>query len=742
MSKNLTDSGGGHADNVKPITTDSAPSHQDIFPPLITVPGDALLTGLAYKNISDLVVSTWFQASSTLSIGLNATQNTVILNVPLFNDYTNPLLKLWIMLHDRANIVLDYRVTVFGSQNLTGAVEMGVTATKITSPTINDLRVIEAKTAPINGTVLYTFSLGTIVGDDGRMRNFWPIQGTKDNPFDIAGSLQDITSAYLVVLNNIPIQSAITSSTEKIYMRIESRMNPMSSLALVSLSRTSQALQILTSFKPAVSLEDYSFTPRLNGSSTTPFNLNGLSMNHVFGSDSQLYMSLDGLYSIADAFPAEINDVDHMLISYSEVAEVQLDLRKEIETEDEVAYILQNKAGKIESPSGMNVWVEEDGGYKLDTYTQESTHGIVVHTSLKLNHLWSESSKNGVKTFRGFPTELHQTVYGWIVFSDTGYRKPPISIQNLQLEDFVKDFDTHAATYVTGNLVQSINSILLKTDPSFTFKMFQYKQSTGASEYGPGVIPKESETRSVSLKLASVGAIAFGKDKTTRFIIIPYSFVSIDRSSGVKAEEYSNFMITTGNLANKKIGFGVSYTMDMLVKSSDLSFSVGEYIIAPTYDQFNKVPEYTRRVVFSTTVPPNVSIALSTQGLPIIATLPPKLFPKIGPTELLVFDLITPNNNQTIMTICWDPRYEVFYMHPVLQTLPLYAVYNTHNVGQCIIGNMYRTTIGNLPPTSLAKDFITRVISGNSDDKIILKEKRGPTLTVVTRDLLEKILWK
>lgn len=743
-NKNLTQATGG-AEPPVPITTDSSPSKADVFPPLVTIPPEALLTGLAHKDISAIASGTWLQASSLINLPLNATQNTVLLNVPLFNDYTNDAIRLMWLLHDRFNGIIDYRVTVFGNQVLFGALEMGITPHKIANPTVNDLRIIEGKTVPANGTILYTFSLGTIVGDDGVMRNFW---NTTD-------SMANITSAYLVVLTNVPIMTAMDSSNTNIYIRIESKLDPMSAFALTSMSSISSAVTKLTDTSSSVTLS----TSKVDGASL--LNLNGTRVSQLFGKD-QLYMSYDGLYDIGTSNSFDPSEVTISSTEFSHIGQEwwsAASKKNAFGTKYTCTYPYSNKfaAGNFYS----KVTYTDQDIETIDTPPQ-TCYTVTTHTwNGKIGFVGSTLVRDFANVHQvhdsafGYVKNANWTnkSYGFLVIPDknnplTVKFKKDISPATTDFADIFSNWDIRAVDVLAGDVIQSLTAVTyLGTVPSvemFTTKSSEWTSSGFKSSYNFATIAakviqdeKIAYVFPFSVIVKGFDDLEYDKSGYTKDGSGPWIRNAINTTNWDSINADNNPVNTQfTNQANTVI-VGVR-TADYSPKYSDFSFSYGEFIISPSYELYTKVPEMTRRVVFTTTVPSTVTQALAEDGIPTIETLMPLTFPVLEKNEIISFDLVTPNNFQTILTVMWDPNYNVFYSNPKDQTLPRFAVYNTHGMGDLLLANCYKTTIGNLPKKSIATDFLTRIVAVNDKNPTIISSvKNGPTLTLLKKSMLK-----
>lgn len=742
-NRNLTQATGG-AEPPIPISTDSSPSKADVFPPLITVPPQALLTGIACKDIFSVATSTWLQSTSLVNLPLNATQNTVLLNVPLFNDYTNDAIRLLWLLHDRFNGVVDYRVTIFGNQVLFGALEMGVTPTKIVSPTVNDLRIIEGKTVPANGTILYTFSLGTIVGEDGIQRNFW---NTSD-------SMANITSAYLVVLCNVPIMTAMDSSNTNIYIRIESKLNPISAFALTSMDSISSAVAKLTASNGTAVRSVLS-----NGNSaSTLTGLNGTTVAQLLGRE-QLYLSLDGSYDIGITQNYQPSE----LASFAQSTSLTLGQTMWIARES-----LHECIKGIVPYTGLTTFSALTH-YNSVSYTHVANPTVVsaVPSWTTTTFNWTNNTDivgsyviqtyNDVLAFPNYeesgnvyysrPVTQKAMVCGYLYFTDTtNPLKPQFKSRPARWQDFLYDFDAMAITLLDGDIIQSLVGVSY-TDylpDVFVRNIVTQEYVDNKNEFSP-----KFAFTSTAAKVIKDNRIVYVFPYTVTFT--PNQYLTYDMStydetgSGIYMRHSLNLVQLNSLLKEtvqsiQKIDATLYFGYKLSAFSptfQNFTFAYGEFIIAPEYTLYSKVPETTRRIVFTSSVPSSVSAALALDGIPTSETLTPLTFPKLEKNEIISFDLITPNNFQTIMTVMWDPAYQVFYCAPKDQTLPLYAVYNTHGMGDLLLGNCFKTTIGNLPRRSMAVDFLSRVVEPLTNHNVITSIKNGPTLTVLKKSMIK-----
>lgn len=168
---------------------------------------------------------------------------------------------------------------------------------------------------------------------------------------------------------------------------------------------------------------------------------------------------------------------------------------------------------------------------------------------------------------------------------------------------------------------------------------------------------------------------------------------------------------------------------------TEYSFSLGEFKNAPTYSLFQKVPEGFSRLVFTTEIPANVDEEFAVSALPTVGSLTPDL-PPLEDNQVVMFDLVTPQNRQTVLRVGYSPVYKAFYA--AFNDRDFYSVYNTHDAASLFIANCAVYSIGTLPSTSPLSTFLSRVTTGEATDSIIMKKRAGPYIQTLPRKFLQK----
>lgn len=710
----------GSAEAPPAITTDVSPVNQPILPSIQTVPEEALFMGGAYKDLTAMVKSTWLQTPSLFNIPLNATSGTVVLNIPLYGEMLSDPAKVFIALHSRFFGSVHFRVTVFGASTLIGGLEVGWTIRRIVSPSINDLRVIKGETIPANNCSVYTFKMGPIVPGDGIMRNFFNTSSSETTFVDIA-TMNWTDYPHFVVLQNVPLQSNITAeSLSQVYMRIESLIDPNFVVALDNIQRLTAAKNLLFN-------STFDGTLPTTDKAGTFTNLIGKSMGTIF-KKNQLYLSLDGLYSLNETDLRIVQDQKYFNYWIKWYLKLTLKI-------DRFPFI-----GTIISPY-------EDEQSRVFYYAQTGSFPMLHWTTSDMACKFGYSQVTGA-TSGSVSMNVGMTwLYGVLVLNEFGTEdfEYDLKMSDEALKS-INPITTHLETQSSiiinaltyEGTIQTLVNVAFQGDDleltTFFYDALPY--SSDATVYG--IAPNSKATKvdgktALSISFLPRAAVLIGQN-SNRYLFF-YRVVIGDGhicKSGT-AVEITSPKVFTGNYV-----ISSSVKMKGLIRISDFTFSYGPYLNAPSFTLFKKVPEYSRRVVFTDKIPQSVAQGLKSDGIPTVTSLSPYLFPDLDDNEVLNFNLITPNNNQTIFTVSYAKQYDTFYIVPNNQSLDLYAVYNSHDCQNLIFSNPVKTTVGNLPRTSLAVDFQSRITEGVSTDTLILPTRIGPRLTTVKRELLEK----
>lgn len=733
----------GAAQAPAPITTDAAPTNQAILPTLQTVPEAAIFMGGAYKDLTALVKSTWLQSPSIINIPLNATSGTVVLNVPLYGEMLSDAAKVFILLHSRFFGSVHYRITVFGASTMIGGLEVGWTIRHMANPTINDLRVIKGETIPANNCQVYTFNIGPIVPSDGIQRNFFTTQGNAGNSatnFVDPATMDWTAYPHFVVLQNIPLQSNITAELNQVYMRVETMLDPNFSVVLDNLQRLTHVKNaLLTKVSPN------SFS--LKSTATSFINLIGLPLSKIFNSE-QLYLSLDGKYSLSGL---------NLRTSFD-----HFDLKQQIGFDS--SYSMYSWTGITKENGGetqigfyqAKITGDEPQltGYLVTKFNQPSS------TILAFTKYHQLSNISGVESSLEYLNIDTVTTFGVLTFDTSGQIVFDYDFDITLDDDFPLDWTTGlvAASYLSEKLkFDGTSQNLLGvsyTGPAPTFDTYEYKEMANKTRdhIGPvkdrarihllGFQPtvdgvKKENVEDIDFKILGQGMALYSEkgNKLLFFYSMTIPAKYVQRHGAYTAVFYLDDNIPTSQC---HLGLHANVLLRNDFDLSDFSYSFGGYLNSPTFDLFVKVPERARRVVFTERIPPSVSQGLSGDGIPTAETIYPSLFPSMTDNEVLNFNLVTPNNNQTIFTVCYAAQYKTFYIVPVDQALDLYATYNSHDCQNLIFQNPVKTTIGNLPRSSMANDFQSRIVKGTDTDTLILPLKTGPRLTTVTRAILKR----
>lgn len=757
-----------------PITTDATPQEQQLVPPLITVPSTALYEGGAYKDLMYIAHNNWLQASSLIEVPFDATTDTVILNVPMYSEYLNNAIKMVILMHDRFFGSIDYRITMLGASTIIGGIEVGTTVVGLSAPTINDLRIIKGETVPANNTQVWTFTLGPVVAIDGVKRHFFTHSDESGVSFSDITNQDWSAFPHLVVLQNIPLQSNITASMSKLYLRIETKLNPDFTCALSQITRINTAVTALLATTPS------SFSGRRGkkqlGEITTPNNvlaLNGLSLGQVFN-QSQIYLSTDGYYSVNAPTSTQSSYFGRMRINPTSVVTSYVDGNNKVTSNWNMYDYFREFDGTF-TVSELNVdcasiiaSVRNDFNNYLTVSWLNETHTVQAQTiygviliettttpgNFNLNNAQfidqDTYEKMTYEDVMNFPSpftadEAFSNIF--LSYLESNISSETYSVQNLTGVTYVGseiqvnsrysvpnyDFDGVGGTSPWGTTGSTPNGLVR---PCYLWKKDGLYHAITSSDMGTGML---------NLQIGTTGAVITGTKSLT--VAIPYRITTrlttVD-SANISLCSFSSKESYGSTLAPQTLWTNQISTDMYIYKEWDLtdfSYIYADYYTAPDISLYTKVPETARRLVATTYVPGSVAEALSSDGIPTVSSLSPVIFPTLAAHEVIHFQIVSPNNNQTIFTVVYDGTYNTFYFVPRDDNLPIYGVFNTRDAQNYIIKNAYRSTIGNIPTASLGTNFLSRIVSQSDlTSKRVLNGGKGPTLTTMTESLLQRII--
>lgn len=768
-----------------PITTDVSPVQQPIIPDLITQPAVNIYEGGLIKGLHDLALSTWQQASSIIEVPLDGTSGTVILNVPMINDYVNDSIKLLLLLHDRWYGSIDYRVTLFGASTIIGGIEVGTTIRKFATPTINDLRVIHAETVPANNTQVYTFTLGPTVDRTGVKKYFFTT-----TEWSVSAASKDFDEyPCFVVMQNVPLQSNMSTNATKIYMRIETKLNPSTIFVVESLSRISDALKKLT----ASTLNN-----RWVGAS--PIAIEGIPLSQLFNWDN-VYISTDGRIAVESHSSTGLNYTPnptlHCDILIPRFGNTSNDPLTHYYDEDPEYYGTHFHDGKWNCKLRFSNYKPPDEAHKLIVGEGEDPYSLIWKYdpnplnffTVIVNSNWHYDSDK----FPGFKTaDFFMTVYGYLVYSSNG---KPIDLDfNLKQDDWdlqgTKDglgrdpndggvtaeffnsfFYSEGSSFIRikgkrklgkGDYIRKITGLSTTHKPSYDdceYSVWQpvkrievEDQNEGGIAYG---IPRSRTMYNDKLELSlancvgSEGLQIYVDGET--YILLPFKHVHYSpHHEDATSPFYTVVPLSYGappNADEKKqeISFmllsGLNLQFTSYPKISDFTFSYGPFVRAPKDTSYVVVPETSRRLVFTDYIPQSVDQTVASTGVMTVPTAVPKPLLSLQPGEVLRFNLVSASNNQTLFECSYDGGYGSFYFVPKNSSLvPYYATFNTYDAGKMLVKNVYMTTIGNLPGSSLASTFVTRIVDPTDKNAEVIvtdpSRRNGPTLTRMPKSLL------
>ncbi len=640
------------------ITTDKNPVNQPIVNPPITVPSIEILSGGVAKNLELLCKTTWLQYDSLITVPLQGTSGSVILNVPMFGEYLSKPAKLYLLMGDRFMGSVMYRITLFGASTIIGGLEIGTTVHYFDTPTINDLRVIEGKTIAANGSNVYTFTLGPIVPNTGVKQHFFT---THDRA--ILDSFPDVSTLdwsdfpHFVLLQNIPLQANISSEISTVYMRVETMLSPDFAVINTNVRRLANIYNTLIAGSSLKMLSQ-----SIDG-------MNGATLGKIFNV-KDLYISKDGFFDIG-----EVDNNEGFSVPY---------------------YL--NTA--IISSRGTDI----DGQTKKNPYFKNGTWMWTTNLSLPQLMMTRIQSNNVASVYNADRFD----VFGFLTYGSTS-PSTAIPIKGNFLTRFLPNEDSDMDD-VLSVLMQLIFDELNTLKPAVAITELigisgelpnvQFSILSGLQDTNSAFVDGWQDY-SMDFRYGSNGLkVTNGADIT---YYIPYSLSR-------KVTSIIPTLLPTGYNGDKTGAF-FQYRLATasLPKFSDINFTSSKFIVPPSVSLFKKVPEGCVRLIFTQDIPHSVSPAITVDGIPTAASLRPVNFPEIGKNECFAFDIITPQNLQTVIRCVYSGYYNAFFAK--FSTTDIYSVYDTRDGAELLIRNFVRTSISQIPSTSLSTSFVSRVIT-------------------------------
>lgn len=726
----------GGVSTVPPMVSNPyTPAHADIVSPLITIPPQALALGGTLTNYEALIKTQFLQHESLIQVPVdaNATAGNVLINAALFNEYTHKLHRLYVLLHDRAFGAMEYRITLFGASTIIGALEVGTTLYYMDTPRINDLRVIEGKTIQANGTNVYTFTLGPTVPEDGIQRNFWPThaQGQNDTFTDIT-SLDFSKFPHFVIIQNVPLQTNITSSVTNIYIRIESRMSQDFCVALTNISRLENIFDHLTA-------------------STTQSNItaksvvNNKDFRSLFNNVDRLYISKDGLFTLGDTVSntlltpsSYVTDQDAMTTmpkgNYGDGFTVASDglndfvwRGPDIDASWRMPYNIDTING-TQSLVQCGQVVEDPYAPFILHLTRSSENDPIFSASVRIRCLVYGDPTKQTNWIRMINGENSVEVSAIALSTTLNDMKGLVTGDDaISRANYINNFVSGIAKYLTpvssSVSIQLITSVVVPSVSAIT--------RCGNSLYDFGT--KDDPTFSANGFIVSDGDVSY-----TVFFYM--TLTNVNRLyadyNGTLNQVYKDLYTLE---YNNKSTVSSTYIRTYLnhrwihwitpVALEDISYTVASFVRPPVYSQYKKVPEGFVRLIVTTKIPPSVATTVATEGIPTTGSLMPN-FAIQSDNDVFIFDLVTPNNLQTVMKVAYAVEYQTFYAQ-FSNSNDWYSTYNSHSAADLIVRNFVSYSKGNVPNLSRIADFVTRVITDPSTSLFMSPDINGPYITRV-----------
>lgn len=725
---------GGMATGPQQITTAQIPGEQPLINPVITVPSKNIIKGGTINNLENLVKGTWLQHSSLIEIptDANATAGTVILNVPMLNGYVSKVARLYMLMADRFMGCFDYRLTVYGASTIIGGIEVGTTLYYMENPTINDLRIIEGKTVAANDTNVYTFTLGPIVPDDGIQRDFFPTHDQDQiNTFADPSILDWQMFPHFVMIQNVPLKTNISGNIDAIRVRIESRLSPDFMTAVTNIRRLENIFDTITA------TSENSAVQKLRLTSLHIADFNNKTLGQIFEKE-RLYVSKDGIYTYNNSNLSLSNTASSTTEKDCYSWDTPL-VFQGISSAGDVTYAIKTNPTVV-------TFLQSTGTY----VTSIIGDATAAYAYTILFHPWDEVRPIIIRVISP-GTERYKTIsIGFVTFENSRTTKLVDLFEDVSPQEAFSDADI--IQLATGNNNNSSDSGLWfaiqkycfdNLDPYNTINYTDFIKNFSKIFDGTYNFLKTKVASQLLISVqTSPWSIAVGNTTLTKTVSSKPTVTKVSHNfseAGLNIiGEQGKIIFTYGCLLATEMPYfadspGMRFKAENpLPKLEDFTYTTSEYIVPPQYTLFTKVPENYVRIIVTENIPQNVSPTLAKVGLPTSASLQPN-FPELDSNKCYIFDLVSPQNSQTIMKCCYSGFYKAFFA--TFDDSSLYATYNTHDAASLLIRNIGTYYIGNFPSKSISSSFLNREVTP-IEDNVLLANPKGPTIQTIPRELL------
>lgn len=692
------------------VETSVGPDGAEIVKPPITIPSSAIEGGGATQGFPQILYSTWLRHETVLNIPINsnASAGNVVFNEGMFS-FLSKAARLYILTHSRFMGTIQFRFTFVGASTLVGLYSIGTTTYYMPNVSNNDLKILQSDmTMSANDTNIYTTEIGNLIPSSGIPFAFRTVNPPGDyQNLSTDFLLQNNDMPHLVIIQNIPIASTIAGDLTSVQFTVETRLSPDFRCVIDNMSRLEYIYDTLVDTQSTM-------VSKAQGE------LNYTSLSEIFNRD-ELYIAKDGQFS----YDADIIDTRQQYLGRGVQFFHSLPIRPD--NDDHRDFVTR---------TGRTVFVyaesaEINGVYaRYDTVNQTEFASVVVHEE---GPVLFSIFFGGDGSYRGYLIFVNQ-------FGDRQE-----CIQNLNSKRFDNDY-TGGCTFIQALAIALLEHRRDSNDLS-TADLYAIFLSICTS-YSISNIPADVSMRVLDgvvtsaeysnlFSICSINKPAYGPNgftpeysvitqhaqtfdpQFTTQTLLPLALQLTIGSRTCALFMHFTFMAdggsdTTNTDVVKLIQMGPDYAIAYQINNTP-QYSDYTYTITQTgllNDQnIIKVPEEYVRIIFTENIPNNVSPAFAEDGYPTTQSLTPR-FPLINDSEILVFDLYTRENKQTIMRIAYSGLYKTFFSR-FSDRNDLYSVYNSRKAADLELRNVRTVSTGNAPDTSPFNNFLSRVVNLN-----------------------------
>lgn len=714
-------SGGSLAPPPSTITTNELPNNQPLVEPPITVDPTQLLAGGVFANLEMLAKGRWIPSSTLVSIPVdaNATAGNVVFNLGLINDHTSEPARLLIMMSDRFNVQLEYCAVVFSASTIIGGLTAGVTAVKLDSPTLQDLAVIDSKLIKVNDTLQFTVKLGMTTPPDGITRNF-----LESHPAGMFGSFPDPATLdytvfpHFVMIQNAPLKANISSALTSIDVRIYSRMAPESATSIYALQRITNIFNSLvtTSSNSLVNATSY----------------NGQTLGSIFG-QTKMYLSTDGLYQLG--FSSTTNQINYAygeqtinytslnptnLASFEHHPDLPITLMINAHTADAtVSPTASDAITIVDSTSNCFLTIKLVSGTTRTFMMLEHSHYVnpfYTRNSVPINFLTYGDSDIQLDLIGNAATVA---AYGHNFISPIAAAVRYIA----GVGSIVTTFNSEFINNLVSAMMLGYTSVVSDCTTVFSQQIEGIVNFNDLPQVGANYQLTIGDTTNTSIGNVTPVLTTNGIRMSTETLVTYYfPWYSVDlvysETGSMTGDVSKQYLIRLGTLS---------------VDFNNLNYILSFYNTIPTFTNLSSIPETYTRIVLTLSIPPNVTTSYTEDGFPSVGSLIP-IIPPPQSHQVFLFDLVTPDNNQRIMSVGWSGFNQALFA--IFPTQTLFGVLNYSNAANLVIRNMYIGDIGSFPNMSMPIRLLSRVQTGTGTDTLITPNVTGSGLTTVKRRLV------